>query len=157
MSSHLHPLASIDRELAERLEKDERFRNRYLRRWAQNEVATGIRSMRKRREMLQKDVATAAGTGQSAISRIERADYDAWTFKTLMGIAEALRARLRVTFEPIEDVIGSYQSSGDVGPALESEAGSTRRSAHVAFGAGTDALFANVHTSSSGDLRVKVM
>lgn len=155
MSSQLHPLASIDEELAERLEKDERFRSRYLRRWAQNEVATGIRSMRKRRDMLQVDVATAAGTGQSAISRIEKADYDAWTFKTLMGIAEALRARLRVTFEPIEDVIGNYRSSGDITPEVESEAGSTQRSALVAFGAGTHDFFAPVHTSSSGDLRVR--
>lgn len=157
MSSQLHPLTSIDKELADRLEKDERFRNRYLRTWAQNEVATGIRSMRKRREMLQQDVATAAGTGQSAISRIEKADYDGWTFKTLMSIAEALRARLRVTFEPVEDVIGNYRSSGDSSPMVEADAGSTQGSAHVAFGAGTYDLFAQVHTSSSSDLRAKVM
>ena len=111
MSSQLEPLTSIDLELAERLEKDERFRNRYLRRWAQNEVATEIRGLRKRRGKLQAEVARLANTGQSAISRIEKAEYDGWTFKTLLAIGDALRARLRITFEPIEDVVRSLKSS----------------------------------------------
>jgi hypothetical protein len=60
--------------------------------------------------MRQREVASLTKTGQSAISRIEKAEYDGWTFKTLIGIADALRARLRISFEPIEAVALSYQA-----------------------------------------------
>lgn len=110
MSSQLEPLSSIDRELADRLESDEKFRNRYLRRWAQNEVATEIRRLRKLRKKNQTQVAKLANTGQSAISRIEKADYDGWTFKTLLRLGEVLQARLLISFEPIEDVAAAFRS-----------------------------------------------
>jgi transcriptional regulator with XRE-family HTH domain len=105
----LTPLTAIDSELADRLEKDDKFRRRYIRFFAQTEVATEIRGLRKRRRLRQAEVAKLAETGQSAISRIEKADYDGWTFKTLIAIAEGLRARLRITFEPIEDVVSGYR------------------------------------------------
>ena len=109
MSSNLLRPLSIDTELADRLEKDERFRRRYIRFFAQTEVAAEIRNLRKKRQLRQAEVAKLAKTGQSAISRIEKADYDGWTFKTLIAIAEELRARLRITFEPIEDVASGYR------------------------------------------------
>jgi DNA-binding XRE family transcriptional regulator len=65
--------------------------------------------MRKRRRVLQAALAAKAGTGQSAISRIEKEDYDGWTFKTLFSIALALDARLRIELEPIEDVVRSLR------------------------------------------------
>lgn len=71
-----------------------------------------LRSMRQRRKLNQKQLAERSGTGQSAISRAEQAEYDGWTFKTLVTLAEALDARLRITFEPIEDVIAMHSSSG---------------------------------------------
>lgn len=101
-------LSSIDLGLAERLSNDERFRDRYLRAWAANEVASELRAMRKRRAMTQAALARKTATGQSAISRIEKQDYDGWTFKTLLTIALALRARLRIQLEPIEDVIQGF-------------------------------------------------
>src|SRR5262249_55322962 len=102
---------SIDAELAIKLESDAAFRRRYIQRWAQAEVAAEIKALRKARKLNQTQVATLAATGQSAISRIEKADYDGWTFKTLLGIAQALKARLRITFEPIESVIAMYRSA----------------------------------------------
>src|SRR5438309_534583 len=80
-STQLQQLGSIDLNLVERLTNDLRFRDRYLRTWAANEVATELRSMRKRRVLRQADLAAQAKTGQSAISRIEKRDYDGWTFK----------------------------------------------------------------------------
>lgn len=110
MSSELlNPLSSINAELAERLEKDDAFRRRYIRMWAQTEVATEIRALRKRRGLRQGEVAKLTGTGQSAISRIERADYDGWTYKTLIEIACELKARLRISYEPIEAVVSGYR------------------------------------------------
>ncbi len=108
--SPLNPLSSIEAELADRLENDEQFRTRYIRTWAQTEVASEIRTLRKTRRLRQEEVAKLVGTGQSAISRIEKAEYDGWTFKTLIAIAEVLKARLRITFEPIETVASGYRN-----------------------------------------------
>lgn len=113
-NENLNPLSSIDAELADRLENDEAFRNRFIRFWAQNEVAAELRTLRKERKMRQAEVAKLARTGQSAISRIEKADYDAWGFKTLVRVAEILRARLRIKLEKIEDVVGSYRAGSNV-------------------------------------------
>lgn len=155
-SKLLRPAASIDAELADRLLHDETFRRRYIRRWAQVEVASAIRALRKARQMRQAEVADLVQTGQSAISRIEKAEYDGWTFKTLIGIADALRARLRVAFEPIEDVALSYRETPSAQRAAgEGPAGSaTTAGASVTAGAGTFAAVAGVglHADQSVEL-----
>lgn len=117
MSSPFLNPTSIDAELADRLEGDEAFRRRYIRFFAQSEVAAEIRGLRKRRRLRQAEVAALAKTGQSAISRIEKANYDGWTFKTLISIAEELEARLRITFEPIEDIVEQYRH-GEISAAV---------------------------------------
>ncbi len=103
-----HDLEFIDLGIAERLRTDATFRARYLRAWARTEVANQIREMRQRRQMRQQDVARKTGTGQSAISRIEKADYEGWTFKTLLKIAEVLDARLEIALTPIESVVARH-------------------------------------------------
>jgi len=45
---------------------------------------------------------------QSAVSRIEQANYSGWNFKTLARIADSLDARLRIVLEASEDVIARY-------------------------------------------------
>lgn len=59
--------------------------------------------------MRQIDLAKKSQMKQSAISRIEQADYSGWTFNTLLRVGEALDARLRITFEPAENVIARYE------------------------------------------------
>lgn len=130
-SPFLNPLG-IDAELADRLERDAAFRRRYIRMFAQAEVAAEIRALRKSRRLRQAEVADLAHTGQSAISRIEKADYDGWTFKTLIGIAEALRARLRITFEPIEDVVSSYRTQPEDGEMVITFGGTGEEAADIA-------------------------
>lgn len=103
----------INKEVAERLTTDAEFRNRFIRRWAQDEIASQIRSLREFRGLNQKQLAALSGTGQSAISRSEQAGYSGWTVKTLVALAQALRARLVVSFEPIEHVAGRYCTSGE--------------------------------------------
>jgi transcriptional regulator with XRE-family HTH domain len=133
MNTHLKPLESIDAELAQRLLRDADFRRRFIRFWAQNEVASEIRSLRKARGLRQAQVAKLAETGQSAISRIEKADYDGWSYKTLISIAEALKARLRIRFERIEDVISSYEAgSHGTNPQTLSESEPTTDAADLA-------------------------
>lgn len=104
------PLSSIDLGLSRRFKTDKTFLNSYLRTWAANEVASGLKAMRKLRSLRQQDLAASAHTGQSAISRIEKRDYDGWTFKTLLNMALILRARLDITFVPVEDVIRRFEA-----------------------------------------------
>ena len=85
------------------------FRRRFFRLRAQEETAQQIRELRDRRGLRQVDLAKRAKMRQSAVSRIEQAGYSAWTYKTLLRVAEALDAQLRIVFEPSEDVIARYQ------------------------------------------------
>jgi transcriptional regulator with XRE-family HTH domain len=62
--------------------------------------------MSKKRQV---DLAKESGMLQSAISRIEQADYGNWSLKTLFRVADALDARLRIDFDPIETVIEQYR------------------------------------------------
>lgn len=103
---------SINREIAELLKNDREFRDDYIRTWAANDIASELRRLRKYRRKRQGDLAKLVNTGQSAISRIEKAAYDGWTYKTLLTIAQALRARLTIRLEPIEDVV--RQLTGEI-------------------------------------------
>ncbi len=69
------------------------FRRRFFRLRAQEETAQHIRELRERRKLRQVDLAKRAGMKQSAVSRIEQASYSAWSYKTLLRIAEALDAQ----------------------------------------------------------------
>ena len=95
--------------IAKKLEMDKKYRERFFRGQAQDIIAMSIRTLREKRSMRQSDLATESGIKQSAISRVEQAEYSAWTFKTLFRVANALDARLRITLEPMEDVIKKYK------------------------------------------------
>lgn len=105
MSSYL---SEVDLGLVERL-LDPKFRKKFFRTIAQESIASQIRFLREKREMTQTDLAKETGMKQSAISRIEKADYSSWNFNTLMRVGDALDARVRVTIEPYEDVIKDLQ------------------------------------------------
>lgn len=67
--------------------------------------------MRKKRRKSQIEVARAADMKQSAISRLEQDEYEAWSFKTLVRIAAVLEARPRFWLEPLEDVIQKHAAA----------------------------------------------
>ncbi len=94
--------------IAEKL-KDKKYREEFFKGQAQYIIAMSIRSLREKRSMFQRQLAKKSGMKQSAISRIEQAEYSAGSFKTLFRIANALDARLIITFEPAEDVIEKYK------------------------------------------------
>ena len=100
---------TIDLDISRRLKEDTEFRKGYFRALSRNEIAAQIIRLRKLRKMRQCDLADAVETGQSAISRLEKAEYASWNYQTLLGIAEALHARLHIQFEPVEAVIAQYQ------------------------------------------------
>ena len=102
----------ISLNLRKRLE-NRRFRERFIASAARDQIAAQIREMRlKRGYTTQADFAEAAKMQQSAVSRIEQADYSGWTFRTLLKVAVALNARLRVTFEPLEAALETERRSG---------------------------------------------
>jgi transcriptional regulator with XRE-family HTH domain len=59
-------------------------------------VARMIRDMRERANLSQKELADLIGTGQSAISRLEDADYEGHSLRMLQKVAEALEKKLVV-------------------------------------------------------------
>ncbi len=85
------------------------FRTKFFRKRAQDEIALQIRELRTKRNMRQADLAKICAMKQSAVSRIEQANYSAWNFKTLLRVAEALDVRLRVVLDPMEDVVREYR------------------------------------------------
>lgn len=102
-------ISRIKLNIAERLKKDKGYRERFFLGQAQDYIASRIKSLREIRQMNQTALANAAGMKQSAISRIEQADYSGWSFRTLFRVANALDARLSISFEPSEEVIAYYE------------------------------------------------
>lgn len=109
----------INLNIGNRLKGDHEFRKNFFRALSRNEIASQIIRLRKMRNMRQSDLADAVDTRQSAISRLEKADYASWNYQTLLGIAEALDARLNIQLEPVEEAIALYaqheESTTDAG------------------------------------------
>lgn len=68
-------------------------------------VARMIRDMRERAGLSQGELAELIGTGQSAISRLEDADYEGHSLRMLQRVADALEQKLVVQLTS-ESVIG---------------------------------------------------
>jgi len=66
------------------------------------DIALQLIALREKRNLTQKKLARLVGTSQSNIARLENADYQGYNLKTLEKVARALKARLDITFVPIE-------------------------------------------------------
>jgi DNA-binding XRE family transcriptional regulator len=99
---------SIDLDLVRKLHDDAKYRQQYFWDEASARIVADMIALRKSRGLNQKQVAEKVGTKQSAISRVEKAEYKNWNLKTLRSIADALDARLRITMEPFEEVLRKY-------------------------------------------------
>jgi transcriptional regulator with XRE-family HTH domain len=65
------------------------------------EVAHQIVLLRENLGISQAELARRMGTKQQTISRLESGDYEGFTLKTLMKIAEATKTQVVVTFRPV--------------------------------------------------------
>lgn len=101
-------LNSIDIGLHDLL-RDPQRRNEFFKAITQDEIASQIRDLRKKRSLTQIAFARLAEMKQSAVSRIEQAEYSSWTLTTLFRVAAALDARWRITLEPAEDAIAELE------------------------------------------------
>jgi transcriptional regulator with XRE-family HTH domain len=100
---------SIGLNLPEKL-KDREYRQKFFLAESSAQIAAQLIALRKRRELNQHQLADLINTKQPAISRIEKADYQSWSFSILRKIAGVLDARIRVLIEPSEDILGEYES-----------------------------------------------
>jgi transcriptional regulator with XRE-family HTH domain len=89
--------------------RDPARRNEFFKSITQDDIASQIRDLRKRREMTQAAFAKKAGMKQSAVSRMEQAEYSSWSLTTLLRAAAVLDARLRVVFQPAEEAVKEFE------------------------------------------------
>lgn len=66
-------------------------------------IAEQIYRMRKEAGLAQQELADRVGTSKSVISRLEDADYDGYSVRTLRRIAASCRHELKVRFVPSTD------------------------------------------------------
>ena len=103
-------LKSIDLSLFEKLQ-DKEYRDTFFEQEFLDNNALDIRTLRKFRKLRQVDVATATGMQQSAVSRIEQAEYSNWNCKTLLRLAQALDAKLTISWHPVELAVENYKTT----------------------------------------------
>ena len=104
-----------DRYLEEQL-RDPAFAARFERAGEAWDVALQIAALRQKAGLSQKDLAKLLRTSQQQISRLESPGCEGHSLSTLRRVAEALHARVRIVFEPVEEgrgmkvaeVTGSY-------------------------------------------------
>jgi transcriptional regulator with XRE-family HTH domain len=80
--------------------KDRDFSERYRQAGAAWDVAIQLAALRKRAGLSQKELASRLRTTQQQISRLESPGYEGHSLSMLRRVARALRAEVRVTFEP---------------------------------------------------------
>src|ERR1700687_654347 len=109
MTEIAHP---IDLNLPAKL-RDKDYRQQFFLAEASARIAEQIIALRKRRNLNQKQLAERTDTKQPAISRVEQADDQNWSFSSLRKIVAALDARIRVIIEASEDVLPEYEDQAE--------------------------------------------
>jgi transcriptional regulator with XRE-family HTH domain len=108
----------IDLNLAQKLRNRE-YRQRFFLAESSAHIAEQLIALRRRRGLDQTQLAEMIGTQQPAISRVEKADYQNWSFNNLRKIADAEDARIRVLIEPAEDILKEYETEAVGHPLRE--------------------------------------
>ncbi len=89
---------NFDRYLDEQL-KDPEFASRYESAGEAWDVAMQLAALRQKAGLSQKELARRLNTSQQQISRLESPGYEGHSLANLRRVAQALNARVRVTFE----------------------------------------------------------
>jgi DNA-binding XRE family transcriptional regulator len=98
---------NFDRYLEEQL-RDPAFAARFEHSGEAWDVALQIAALRQQAGLSQKELAKLLKTSQQQISRLESAGYEGHSLSMLRRVADALHARVRVIFEPIENQAGMH-------------------------------------------------
>ena len=92
---------NFDRYLNEQL-RDPVFSERFKRAGEAWDVALQIAALREQAGLSQKELAKILKTSQQQISRLESPGYEGHSLSMLRRVATALRARVRIQFEPLK-------------------------------------------------------
>jgi len=87
--------------LKRRVAEDRELREIYEEEKVNYQAALAIRKAREAAGLTQAELAKKVGTTQSAISRLEDADYEGHTIKMLERIAEGLKRRVVISLRPV--------------------------------------------------------
>ena len=91
---------NFDRYLDEQM-KDPSFAARFDQAGEAWEVALQLAALRQQAGLSQKDLARRLKTSQQHISRLESPGYEGHSLANLRRVAQVLKARVRVVFEPV--------------------------------------------------------
>ena len=119
--------------------KEKPYRDAFLASQIRRMIPKQVRAIREGQEMTQQQLADAASTTQTVISRIEKGNGSGnLTIKSLLNLASALDVALVIRFEPIDRFIRWTErlSSEDIAPRqsqiileeMEQQAASAERS-----------------------------
>lgn len=103
-----HTIEPVKMKLGESFKNDKNHFHEFFLARAKDEIAMQIRNLRKLRDMGPMELARKSGLSPIAVSQIEQGDYGTWPFRTLARIAEALDARVQITFVAREVVVDEY-------------------------------------------------
>ncbi len=84
--------------LKRRRERDPELRRLYEEEKLKDQVARQIRALRSQLNITQADLAKLLGTSQSAVARLEDADYEGNSIENLQKVADALKCRVEIKF-----------------------------------------------------------
>jgi len=82
---------------------DKEYAHSYMESHAVSRIAAQIHALRKQRGWSQEDLAKKSGVAQERISKIESADFDSITMKTLQKFSRAFDVNLHITFQPFSE------------------------------------------------------
>lgn len=92
----------LDRLTEKLLKEDPSLKEEFKKAGQAIDIAYQIYGLRKKMGLTQKQLAKLVYTSQSNIARIEDAEYESYTWKTLEKIAKALKARVEVKVVPLD-------------------------------------------------------
>jgi len=95
--------------LVTKLLTNREFRDSYVYEHVRNGIPFQIRALRKKRNWSQAQLAKAAETSRTVITRIEDPNYGNLTLKTLYQIASAFDVALLVKFVPFTRLLREYE------------------------------------------------
>lgn len=90
----------LDRLTEKLLKRDPGFKEEMEKAGRAWDIAFQIYDLRKKAGLTQTQLAKLVKTSQSNIARIESADYEGYTFKTLEKVTKALKAKLEIRIIP---------------------------------------------------------
>lgn len=96
----------LDRLTEKLLKKDPSLKEEFEKADRAGNIAFQIYNLRKKAGLTQIQLAKLVRTRQSNIARIESADYNGYTFKTLEKVTKALKAHLEIRIIPERSVVG---------------------------------------------------